>query len=77
MPSADAKTLYGKIPKSVALDKGFYSIPCETNIVIGLRFSGMTWNMDHRDFVLKEGENCFGSIQGIDTGIYTICLIYL
>jgi hypothetical protein len=75
MPPADAKTLYGKIPKSVALDKGFYSIPCETNIVIGLRFSGMTWNMDHRDFVLKEGENCFGSIQGIDTGSDTTWII--
>lgn len=75
IPSADAKTLYGKIPKSVALDKGFYSIPCETNIVISLRFSGMTWNMDHRDFILKEGENCFGSIQGIDTGSDTTWII--
>jgi hypothetical protein len=77
MPPADAKTLYDKIPDSEAIEKGFYSIPCSTNVEIGLRFNGVTWKMDHRDFILKVKDNCFGSIQGLDTGIYTICLIYL
>ncbi|GES79802.1 acid protease [Rhizophagus clarus] len=68
MPIADANALYNKVPKSVAVGKGFYLIPCSTNIEIGLRFSGMTWNMDYRDFILKQGNDCYGSIQGIDTG---------
>ncbi|CAG8505286.1 5952_t:CDS:2 [Ambispora leptoticha] len=68
VPIADARQIYAQITEAEEQDNGRFSLPCENENIIGLRINGVTWNMDFRDFVTEDGDECFGAIEGDDTG---------
>jgi hypothetical protein len=74
VPHADALQVYANIEHEER--DGHFFIDCDTQVTISMRINGATWNIDPRDFVIEDNDECFGAIGGSDDGI-VICLTYL
>ncbi|GBB89539.1 hypothetical protein RclHR1_16250001 [Rhizophagus clarus] len=66
VPLADARAIYGKMQDVMERDNGHFYLPCESQNVVGLKFKGVTWNIDIRDLLIKDGDECYGAIIGDD-----------
>ncbi|CAG8473034.1 10011_t:CDS:1, partial [Dentiscutata heterogama] len=63
MPPNDAKEFYREIRTARDRGDGFYAIDCKAIIEVSLVFSGKTWNISPKDFIVKRNENvCVGAV---------------
>ncbi|PVF99187.1 acid protease [Serendipita vermifera] len=82
IPTAAARELYSQIqgaqeaPSSTsgALRTGNtrFTLPCRSAITLRLTLGGRTFTMETRDGITKEGNRCYGTIEGNDDGFYRI-----
>ncbi|RIB27015.1 aspartic peptidase domain-containing protein [Gigaspora rosea] len=72
LPPDDADEFYSKIDNAVDNGDGSYTLPCGDTYEVSLVFSGKTWSIDPRDFIVEINEDdCIGVVVYADTGSFT------
>ncbi|CAB4464264.1 unnamed protein product [Rhizophagus irregularis] len=66
VPHADAQQVYANIQHEEK--NGHFYISCDVQVTISMRINGATWNIDQRDFIIEDGDECYGAIDGTDDG---------
>ncbi|PVF92712.1 acid protease [Serendipita vermifera] len=84
IPGSAASNLYAQIegatevPASTASNTGLstgnrrYTVPCGSKVTLTLTFGGKSFAMDIQDFISKEGDVCYGTIEVSEDDIYKV-----
>ncbi|CAG8450458.1 5571_t:CDS:2 [Cetraspora pellucida] len=78
VPIDVTRTIYSKMQDVMERDNGRFYLFCDSKNVIGLKFKGLTWNIDVRDLLIKDGDECYGAIIGDNNDAqWVICDTFL
>lgn len=71
LPQSEAQIIQNNIPGSNLADDGSFTVPCNTNTSIALKFGGQEFPIDLTDLILQPSDangNCNFGINGVGTG---------
>jgi hypothetical protein len=63
-PAADVAAIHKLIPGANSTDGVTYTVPCSSNLAITVTFSGVTYNISSKDWLLSNGNSCTSNIFG-------------